>query len=100
MNEKEKIVREKCDSLNLSQLQEQLAIHRAVTAFLMAFLAEDGLINLNNARSHILAVAEISGFHEKALSDVEQLFNMAELTVQAIERAQLAAELSEEDDDD
>ena len=70
------------DNLNLSPLEERLAVMQQVMAFLMAHLADQGLINIKATRKDIEQIAELSGFGRKAMADIDRLFGMAELTLQ------------------
>ena len=76
------------NDLTISQLEERLVIQQSITAFLIAHLVDQGLINLDAAREHVALVAKISGFHDKALEDIDRVFGTAELTLKTIGRLQ------------
>jgi hypothetical protein len=66
----------------LTEMEERLMAHRAITAFLIAELSDAGIINKDTMRKNIDVLAESSGFGEQTLQDIEKLFGTADLILQ------------------
>jgi len=78
--------------LDIAELEERLAVQRIVSAFLIAFLVDDGLIDLATMRSNIILIAQSGEFQDQPMADIENLFGLAERTLAAIGRGRKASD--------
>ena len=78
------------DQVQISQLEERLLIQQTLSAFILAHLADEGLINLEVMKINIESVAILSGFREKALADLDRLFGTAQISLDLLEKQRAA----------
>ena len=78
--------------IHISQLEDRITTQHLVTSFILAHLANKGLLDLDVTKMDVEGITVVSDFHSKAREDIHYIFENAKLALDTLQkRAEWAA---------